>query len=170
MSEKIAPGPVGGSCFREAVCIHTNKVYDSCKSKECIRDLRVYLTAESQQFINNNCVSVKPRAAELLFVNIDVEKVPYKQVPHSPCSLCLRAAGSFSLPVPPLKLLNSSMPAVLRRICRICRGFHRTDFGVLPQKTLFRGFRPQKPFLFSPNFDIMKDRKDSKGELCFGTE
>ena len=33
MSEKVAPGPVGGNaCFREAVCIHTNKVYDSCKS------------------------------------------------------------------------------------------------------------------------------------------
>jgi hypothetical protein len=83
MSERIAPGPIGGNTnFREAVCIHTKKVYDSCKSKECIRDLRVYLTAESQAFINNNCVSVKPRSAELLFVNIDVEKVPYKQVPQ----------------------------------------------------------------------------------------
>ncbi len=82
MSEKIAPGPVGGNtCFREAVCIHTNKVYDSCKSKECIRDLRVYLTADAQAFLNNNSVSVKPRAAELLFVNIDVEKVPYKCEP-----------------------------------------------------------------------------------------
>ena len=80
MSEKIAPGPVGGNaCFREAVCIHTNKVYDSCKSKECIRDLRVYLTAESQAFINNSGVNVKPRAAELLFVNIDVEMVPYNR-------------------------------------------------------------------------------------------
>lgn len=95
MSEKIAPGPVGSSCFREAVCIHTNKVYDSCKSKECIRDLRVYLTAESQQFINNNCVSVKPRAAELLFVNIDVEKVPYKPVPPGLHSLCAGAQGVF---------------------------------------------------------------------------
>lgn len=84
MSEKIAPGPVGGnSCFREAVCIHTSKVYDSCKSKECIRDLRVYLTAESQAFINQHCVTVRPRSAELLCVNIDVEKVPYKRVPHS---------------------------------------------------------------------------------------
>ncbi|MDR3767235.1 MAG: hypothetical protein Q3Y08_09430 [Butyricicoccus sp.] len=96
MSEKIAPGPVGGgSCFREAVCIHTNKVYDSCKSKECIRDLRVYLTAESQNFINNNCVSVKPRAAELLFVNIDVEKVPYKSVLRTYHFLCSFGAGGF---------------------------------------------------------------------------
>lgn len=78
--QRVAPGPIGGNpSFREAVCIHTKKVYDSCKSKECIRDLRVYLTAESQAFINNNCVAVKPRSAELLFVNIDVEKVPYNR-------------------------------------------------------------------------------------------
>ncbi len=80
MSEKNALGAsCGNSCFREAVCIHTNKVYDSCKSKECIRDLRVYLTTDSQNFINNNSVSVKPRTAELLFVNIDVEKIPYNR-------------------------------------------------------------------------------------------
>lgn len=80
MSEKIAPGPVGGNaCFREAVCIHTSKVYDSCKSKECMRDLRVYLTNEAQAFINNNCVTVKPRNAELLFVNIDVERIRYNR-------------------------------------------------------------------------------------------
>lgn len=80
MSEKMAPGPVGGNaCFREAVCIHTKKVYDSCRSKECIRDLRVYLTADSQAFINNNCVTVRPRSAELLYVNVDVEKVQYNK-------------------------------------------------------------------------------------------
>lgn len=80
MPEKITPGPMSSnSCFREAVCVHTNKVYDSCKSKECIRDLRVYLTTEAQSFINSNTVSVKPRTAELLYVNIDVEKIPYNR-------------------------------------------------------------------------------------------
>lgn len=80
MSERMSPGPVNSNnCFREAVCIHTNKVYDSCKSKECVRDLRVYLTSESQAFINNNCVTVKPRSAELLYANIDVEKIQYNK-------------------------------------------------------------------------------------------
>lgn len=84
MSERMSPGPVNSNnClsngFREAVCIHTNKVYDSCKSKECVRDLRVYLTTESQAFINNHCVNVKPRCAELLYANIDVEKIQYNK-------------------------------------------------------------------------------------------
>lgn len=57
-----------------------NKVFDQCKSKECIRDLRVYLPTEDQCFIESNAVTVKPREAELLYVAIDVEKVPFKSV------------------------------------------------------------------------------------------
>ncbi len=43
MPERIAPGP----CFRsadncEAVCIHTKKIFDSCRDKDCIEDLRFY--------------------------------------------------------------------------------------------------------------------------------
>lgn len=62
------------------LAVLANKVYDSCKSKECIRDLRVYLTAEAQEFIDRGAASVKARQAELLCVCIDVEKVPFKQV------------------------------------------------------------------------------------------
>ena len=43
MPEKVMPGPVedlGG--IREAVCIHTRKIYDSCRDKDCIEDLRFY--------------------------------------------------------------------------------------------------------------------------------
>lgn len=35
MPEKVMPGPVD-SCgsIREAVCIHTRKIYDSCRDKQ----------------------------------------------------------------------------------------------------------------------------------------
>ena len=33
--------------IKEAVCVHTDKVTDSCLAKDCIEDLRVYLTLES---------------------------------------------------------------------------------------------------------------------------
>lgn len=43
MPEKVMPGPVQDTaCIREAVCIHTKKIYDSCKDKDCIEDLRFY--------------------------------------------------------------------------------------------------------------------------------
>ncbi len=90
MSDKICcPGPVCGTnnnnsacgnCFREAVCVHTSKVYDSCRSKECLRDIRVYLCREAQELLNSGgIVSVKPRSAELLCVRIDVERVQFNR-------------------------------------------------------------------------------------------
>lgn len=87
MADKVCcPGPVCGSNnasaggFREAVCVHTNKVYDSCRSKECLRDLRVYLCREAQELLNaGGIVAVKPRAAELLCVKIDVEHVQFNR-------------------------------------------------------------------------------------------
>ena len=35
MPEKVVPGPVQDSaCIREAVCIHTKKIFDSCRDKD----------------------------------------------------------------------------------------------------------------------------------------
>ena len=43
MPEKVVPGPVEDSRgIREAVCIHTRKIFDSCRDKDCIEDLRFY--------------------------------------------------------------------------------------------------------------------------------
>ena len=39
MPEKVMPGPVEGTGgIREAVCVHTRKIYDSCRDKDCIMD------------------------------------------------------------------------------------------------------------------------------------
>ena len=77
MPDKVLPGPVNnGACIKEAVCTHTKKVYDSVKDKECLRDVRVYLTRSSQERLEQSSC-VKPRKAELLWVYIDVEPVPF---------------------------------------------------------------------------------------------
>ena len=79
MPEKVVPGPVQDSaCIREAVCIHTKKIFDSCKDKDCIEDLRLYPTQSSQCAIDR-AVSIKPGAAELLHVYIDVEPVSFNR-------------------------------------------------------------------------------------------
>lgn len=88
MADKVCrPGPICGSnnnCsdggIHEAVCVHTSKVYDSCRSKECLRDIRVYLCRDAQELLNSgSVVAVKPRSAELLCVKIDVEKVQFNR-------------------------------------------------------------------------------------------
>ena len=62
--------------IREAVCVHTDKITDSCLAKDCIEDLQVYLTVGSQQALD--CAAgAKARYVELLHVDVHVESVPY---------------------------------------------------------------------------------------------
>ena len=37
--------------IKEAVCIDTARVYDSCADKDCLADVRVYFTEEVQNII-----------------------------------------------------------------------------------------------------------------------
>ena len=79
MPEMVAPGPVNEErCIREAVCIHTRKIFDSCRDKDCIEDLRVYPTASSQEILDR-AVSVRAGCAELLYAYIDVEPVSFNR-------------------------------------------------------------------------------------------
>ncbi len=59
------------------VCIHTQQITDSCLDKDCIDDLRVYLTQSSQSALEN-ASSVKIRYAELLYASVDTEPLAYK--------------------------------------------------------------------------------------------
>ena len=58
--------------LRTALSIHTRKITDSCRDKDCIEDLRVYLTAGSQAVLDT-AAGAKVRCAELLYTYIDVE-------------------------------------------------------------------------------------------------
>ena len=79
MPEKVAPGPICEErSIREAVCIHTKKIFDSCRDKDCIEDLRVYPTRCSQEAIDR-ALSVKAGTAELLYAYIDVEPVSFNR-------------------------------------------------------------------------------------------
>ncbi|MEG0546253.1 MAG: hypothetical protein RR552_03600 [Oscillospiraceae bacterium] len=64
--------------IREAVCIDTNRVYDSCADKDCLADLRVYFTPHYQGIIDC-ATSVRCRGCEILNVFIEVEKIPFNR-------------------------------------------------------------------------------------------
>ena len=45
MAEKVTAGPItSANGVREAVCIHTKKIFSSCKDKDCIEDLTFYIS------------------------------------------------------------------------------------------------------------------------------
>ena len=62
--------------LRQAMSIHTRKITDSCRDKDCIEDLRVYLTAGSQTTLDA-AGGAKVRSAELLYAAIEVEPVAF---------------------------------------------------------------------------------------------
>ena len=79
MPDKATSGPIRGCGVpREAVCIHTRKVYDSCRDKDCLQDLRVYLTRNSQAALDC-AINVKARSAELIWAFVDVEPVTFNR-------------------------------------------------------------------------------------------
>ncbi len=68
--------PEGPGTFRETVCLNGGRVYDSCSSKDCLEDLRVYLTEVGEEIINASG-SVKTRSADVLYVSMDVDSMPF---------------------------------------------------------------------------------------------
>ncbi|MBO5868550.1 MAG: hypothetical protein J6Q54_06565 [Oscillospiraceae bacterium] len=62
--------------LRRALSIHTRKITDSCRDKDCIEDLRVYLTRQSQTILDG-AACAKVRCADLLAAYIDVEPVAF---------------------------------------------------------------------------------------------
>ena len=79
MAETVMPGPVCDlSSVRESVCIHTRKIFDSCRDKDCVEDLRFYPTAAAQEVLSASQM-IKGGTAELLYVYTDVEPVTFNR-------------------------------------------------------------------------------------------
>ena len=62
--------------LQQAMSIHTRKITDSCRDKDCIEDLRVCLTKGSQALLDA-ATGARVRCAELLYTYIDVEPVAF---------------------------------------------------------------------------------------------
>ena len=62
--------------LRQCMSIHTRKITDSCRDKDCIEDLRVYLTTGSQCTLDT-AANARVRCAELITTYIDVEPVAF---------------------------------------------------------------------------------------------
>lgn len=63
---------------KEAICIDTAKVYDSCADKDCLADIRVYFTDMAQEVIDR-ATSIRCRGTEVINVFSEVERVPFNR-------------------------------------------------------------------------------------------
>lgn len=69
------------SRIREAVGVHAEKIYDSCKDRDCIENARVYFEhlTDAQIRAINESFNVKVRTADVTDVITDIEAVPFKR-------------------------------------------------------------------------------------------
>ena len=75
----VKPGPMcEDTNIKEAVCIHTRKIFDSCRDKDCLEDLRLFPTQQSAEIIDN-AVSVRARGAQLLYTSISVNEITFNR-------------------------------------------------------------------------------------------
>ena len=78
MADKVLPGPVERPRPAESVNIHTEKILDACRDKDCIDDLRVYPTVSSQAIIDT-AFSVRPDSATLIYADVNVDAISFNR-------------------------------------------------------------------------------------------
>ena len=77
MAEKVSAAS-GSNQFSEAVCVHTKKIFSSCRDKDCIEDLRFYPTQSAREVLAS-AQSLRGGSAELLYTFVDVEPVNFNR-------------------------------------------------------------------------------------------
>ena len=80
MTDMVLPGPVDGCevCPCQKINIHTMKITDACKDRDCIEDLRVYPTLASQPLIES-AFSIRPCGADLIYVDINIDEICFNR-------------------------------------------------------------------------------------------
>ena len=79
MADKVLSGPAETNCG--PVCgmnIHTTKIMDACRDKDCVEDLRVFPTISSQAIIDS-AFSVRPESASLLYADVNVDEISFNR-------------------------------------------------------------------------------------------
>lgn len=74
----MSEAKANSNCFREAVCIETQRVFDSCCDKDCLEDLDVAFS-ESAQKIIESASFVKSKCAEIVNTYFTIEPVPFNK-------------------------------------------------------------------------------------------
>ena len=94
MADRVVPGPVDAAAvIQEAVSINTRKLFDSCRDKDCVDDLRVFPTVSSQNTLES-AMSIRPRSAELLHVALNVEPISFNRGYYTiDCTYFYRVTG-----------------------------------------------------------------------------
>ncbi len=69
---------IRSDCFKEAVCINAGRIYDSCRDRECLENVRVWFCERDQEIVDN-ALGARLKNAEVINVVIDTEPVQFNR-------------------------------------------------------------------------------------------
>ncbi|MHC1693749.1 MAG: hypothetical protein AB9835_00430 [Eubacteriales bacterium] len=64
--------------FNSTVCIDCDKILDSCRDRDCLEDLRLFLTDCGQEVVDS-ASSVRAKSCEILWTHITVDPIPFNR-------------------------------------------------------------------------------------------
>lgn len=67
-----------GFPVKDAVCVDTYRVFDSCRDKDCFENARVYLTAAGQDVIDHTG-NVRVKSARILWSSVNIQPMPFNR-------------------------------------------------------------------------------------------
>lgn len=66
-------------CFKEAVCIDAMRVFDSCSSQDCLEDLEISFSSQSDQARINSAKFIKCKCVEVINTTFQIDPVPFNK-------------------------------------------------------------------------------------------
>lgn len=64
--------------YRDEVCANVQKIYDTCKDKDCLADMRVYFSAVDQALVES-AMSVRAKTAKICHAAVSLDAVPFNR-------------------------------------------------------------------------------------------
>ena len=86
MGEKTG-SPLGGFCSKPSeplCCISVNKIFDSARDKDCLEDLKVYLSDCAQEVIDR-ATAIRGKNVQVVWTSINIEPVPFNKGYYQVC-------------------------------------------------------------------------------------
>ncbi len=78
MDQNIGTSEGCGKIYQDEVCANIQKIYDTCKDKDCLSDLKVYFASDVQLLIDS-AISVRAKNAKICHAAVDLDPVPFNR-------------------------------------------------------------------------------------------
>ncbi len=64
--------------YKDEICANVQKIYDTCKDKDCLADMRVYFSPEGQMLVDN-AISIRAKNSRICFTKVELDPVPFNR-------------------------------------------------------------------------------------------